>query len=499
MPEKISLPTSFANLIPVPVSALPAEGHFQMNRATQIVVEPNSAELRQIGEYLAERLRPATGFSLPVQGKTEAPADNRLLLSLKDSDPGLGTEGYALTIQPEGVQVSANKPAGLFYAVQTLRQLLPVAIESAAPQPGPWELPAGTILDQPRFAWRGFMLDVSRHFFGVSQVKRVIELMAGYKMNRLHLHLSDDQGWRIEIKRWPNLATFGGSTEVGGGRGGYYTQADYAEIVAYAQSRYVVVVPEIDMPGHTNAALASYPELNCSGSAPDLYTGMHVGFSSLCIRNEITYRFIDDIIGELAAITPGAYVHIGGDEAQATGHEDYLYFVERVQAIVNAHGKQTVGWGEIAQARLLGTTLVQPWHAGNDPAPAIAQGAKLILSPASRVYLDMKYDENTPLGLNWAGYVNTRAAYEWDPASFLPGVPETSILGIEAPLWCETILNIKDIEFMVFPRLLGLAEIAWSPTQGRSWETYRLRLGAHAPRLQALGIHYYPDNEVPWK
>ena len=316
-------------------------------------------------------------------------------------------------------------------------------------------------------------------------------------MNRLHLHLSDDQGWRIAVEAWPELAIHGGSTAVGGGPGGYYTQADYADLVAYARSRYVTVVPEIDMPGHTNAALASYPELNCDGEAPPLYTGVEVGFSSLCTGEEVTYRFVDDVVGEIAALTPGAYFHVGGDEAAATDAAGYVAFVERVQAIVRAHGKQMVGWEEIAQVDLAPNSIVQIWH-GAQIQQVLQQGARVIMSPANRAYLDMKYDESTPLGLSWAGYVDVETAYTWDPATQVEGLSGEGLLGLEAPLWSETLETLADVEFMAFPRLAGYAEIGWSPAVGRSWDEYRLRLAAHGPRLRAMGVNFYPSPQVPW-
>lgn len=341
------------------------------------------------------------------------------------------------------------------------------------------------------------MLDVARHFFGVDDVKRYIDLMAYYKLNRFHMHLSDDQGWRLMIDSWPDLATYGGSTAVGDGPGGYYTQAEYADIVAYAQSRYIVVVPEIDMPGHTNAALTSYAELNCDGQAPPLYTGTEVGFSSLCIDKEITFAFVGDVIREITALTPGPYVHIGGDEAHSTSAEDYLRFIERVQRIVQENGKQMVGWGEIARSELLPTSVVQHWH-GDFAQMAVQQGAKVIMSPASKAYLDMKYDVSTPLGLNWAGYISVQDAYTWDPATQVDGVSEGDVLGVEAPLWSETLETMADVEYMTFPRLPGYAEIGWSPASGRSWDEYRLRLAAHGPRLAALGVNFYRSPSVPW-
>ncbi len=314
--------------------------------------------------------------------------------------------------------------------------------------------------------------------------------MALYKLNRLHLHLTDDQGWRLMIESWPKLAEVGGSTAVNGDPGGYYSQAEYSDLVEYARSRYIDIVPEIDLPGHTNAALASYPQLNCDGKAPALYTGTEVGFSSLCIDSEITYEFLDDVIGELAALTPGPYIHIGGDEAHSTPAEDYRRFMQRVQQIVQAHGKQMLGWAEIAQIELAPGSVVQFWQ-GDFANRAAAQGVKLIMSPADRIYLDMKYDDSTALGLNWAGNIDVERAYSWDPAKLFPDVGEDDILGVEAPVWTETLRTMDDLEFLVFPRLLGIAEIGWSPAAGRSWDEYRQRLTGHAARLEALGVDFY--------
>jgi hexosaminidase len=358
-------------------------------------------------------------------------------------------------------------------------------------------VPAVRIEDRPRFAWRGFMLDTARHFFPPADVRRLIALAARYKLNRFHLGLANDQGWRLEIRSWPRLAEIGGSTQVGGGPGGFYTQEEYAGLAAYAAERFVTLVPEIDAPGHTHAALASYPELNCSAIAPPLYTGIEVGFSSLCIHKELTYRFLADVLGELAALTPGPYLHIGGDEAHATPAEDYAYFIERIQDIVRSCGKQMAGWEEIARSRLLPGTLVQQWKTA-DLQAALSQGARIIASPANRAYLDMKYCPESRLGLEWAGLVEVPDAYQWDPLSEYPTLAENDLAGVEGALWSETIACLEDAEYLAFPRLPGLAEIAWSPRGGRSWEEYRLRLAAHAPRLEALGIHYYPSPHVPW-
>lgn len=492
-------PPSMENVIPKPVSVIAAGGAFSLSANTGVNVEPGTEELKAIGQHLADYINPSTGYGIQVQTTAGAPDEGNIYLTLTGADPSLGDEGYELTITPELVKVAANKPAGLFYGVQTIRQLLPAAIDRSSVQPGPWEMGTGTIKDYPRFAWRGAMLDVARHFFSVRDVIRYVDLLAYYKINRLHLHLTDDQGWRIQIKSWPNLALYGGSLEVGGTPGGYYSQDDYAYIVAYAQSRYITIVPEIDMPGHINAALASYSELNCDGVAPELYTGTEVGFSSLCISKDVTYTFIRDVIGELAALTPGPYIHIGGDEASATDAADYKQFIEQVQPIVEANGKQVVGWEETAQTKLLPASIAQHWNLGEGFAKQAAdQGIKVIMSPADKAYMDMKYTASTTLGLDWAGTINVETAYSWDPATMITGVTENDILGVEAPLWSETLETIDDIEYLAFPRILGYAELGWTPQVERNWNEYKLRLATHGPRLEALGVNFYKSPEISW-
>jgi hexosaminidase len=475
------------NLIPKPVSVTPATGFFVLKETTRVAISPANSELELTARQIADAFALRGGGVISTKDAKEG--DGLISLSL-ENDMDAGTEGYELEVAPEGASIRAGSAAGLFYGAQTFLQLAPVGGNLR-------EIQACTIRDAPRFGWRGAMLDVARHFFRLEDVKRYIDLLAHYKMNRLHLHLTDDQGWRIEIKSWNQLSTIGGSSAVGGGAGGYYTQEEYAELVNYAAERHITIVPEIDMPGHTNAALASYPELNCDNVSPPLYTGTEVGFSTLCTDKELTYKFVDDVIRELAALTPGPYIHIGGDEARATRGDDYIRFVERVQAIVRAHGKQMVGWEEIAQARLLPTTLVQQWT-GDFAARAPDQGAALILSPASLSYLDMKYDETTPLGLDWAGMIDVEKSYSWEPSQVLEDAGEEDIAGVEAPLWSETIVTRQDLEYMAFPRLLGIAEIGWSPAKGRDRHEYFKRLGAHGARLEAMGVNFYRAPGVPW-
>jgi hexosaminidase len=470
-------------VIPEPVTVTPGTGAFVVRASTAVSVTPATPETRRVAAVLARTLGTKVSAS---------PAPVSLLIA-----PGtrLGAEGYELTVTPSAIKLVAASPAGLFHGVQTLRQLLPVQ--------GPRRIKTVHVRDRPRFAWRGAMLDVARHFRSVRDVKRFVDLMALYKLNRLHLHLSDDQGWRIAVAKWPRLATHGGNTEVGGGKGGYYTQAQYEDLVRYAAARYVTVVPEIDMPGHVHAALSSYPKLACDGKPSPLYTGIDVGFSSLCIGKPVTYDFVTDVVGELARLTPGPWIHIGGDEAMATKASDYVHFIDRVQSIVASSGKRLIGWEEIARARLRSGTVVQHWN--TDPAKsalsarAVQRGAKVIMSPAGHTYLDMKYDASTSLGLQWAGYTSVQDAYAWDPARTVPGVGTKDVLGVEAPLWSETVESMRDAEYLAFPRLIGIAEIGWSPARGRSWADYRRRLGAQAPLLDSLRVNFYRAPEVPWQ
>jgi hexosaminidase len=489
---------SKGDLIPKPVSITSTGNYFKLKAGADICIQGESAVLMKIGNYLAESLRPSTGFKLNVISREKVPGSGNIFIKLNGSEPKQVDESYELSITKNLIILSANHPAGLFRGVQTIRQLLPPIIEKKTRQEGLWQIATGTIRDYPEYAYRGAMLDVARHFFGVDDVKRFIDLIACYKMNALHLHLSDDQGWRIEIKSWPELAIHGGSTKVGGGTGGYYTQEQYADIVKYADERFITIVPEIDMPGHTNAALSSYAELNCNGKATELYTGTEVGFSTLCAKKEITYKFVDDVVRELAAMTIGPYIHMGGDESHVTKKEDYIPFVKKVQDIVKSHGKQVIGWDEISLSEINPNTVAQYWANAENAKNAVNKGAKILMSPANKAYIDMKYDSTTVLGLNWAGYIEVDSSYLWDPATLVEGIQKENIIGIEATLWSETVTNMEEIEYMVFPRLPGLAEVGWSPSSSRNWDDYKIRLAKQGERFKAMDINFYQSKLVPW-
>jgi len=517
-------------VIPLPASIELVPGDtFHVTEDMRITYAAGDSPAEQIGRLLARWIGNTVETTPPIvelgaqpatQGPSIGPAPGpEIRLSSAGAMATHGAEGYELTITDSLVELTAAAPAGLFYGAQTIRQLLPPLVEYTAAYPRPLFLPVGRIVDAPRYEWRGAMLDVARHFLPPEDVKRFIDLMVPYKLNRLHIHLADDQGWRIEIPGWPLLTEVGGSTQVGGGPGGYYTAAEYADIVRYASQRFITVVPEIDMPGHTNAALASYAELNCDGVAPELYTGTEVGFSSLCTSDEHTYDFLEDVIREISALTPGPYFHVGGDEARSTEDEEFVAFIERVQEIVQSHGKRLIGWDEVAMTELAPGSLVQLWRplwpepGAPDPDSATAAamavlqdgarravdvGAGFILSPADRIYLDQKYDGSTVLGLRWAGLSDPRRAYDWDPSVIFADIPESSIAGVEATFWSETLGTISDVEYLAFPRLAGVAELGWTPADARDWRDYRRRVGRHGARWTVLGVNFHHSELIPW-
>jgi len=485
-------PIGELHLIPVPVVVTGDRGYLHLDGDSRVAM---SGDVTAEAELLAAVLRRSTGFGFDVVEEEAAAGDIALVLDASQTD--LGDEGYRIEVDAEHATVTAATAAGVFYGCQTLRQLLPTDVESPDFVHGvDWAIPMVAVEDQPRFAWRGYMLDVARHFFTAEEVMGLVDVAAHHKLNRLHLHLTDDQGWRIEIESWPDLTTIGGSTEVGGGEGGWYTQEDYTAIVEYAAARHVTVVPEIDMPGHCNAALASYGELNEDGQPTELYTGDSVGFSSLWLDGEITLQFVEDVLTEVADLTPGPYLHIGGDEAHETDPADYQAFIVDVQAIVADLDRTLVGWEEIGNAPLQAPVVAQYWYDEADALAAAGQGAGIIASPAQHAYLDMIYDLDSHVGTLWAGPSDVQDAYVWDPV--VDGLSEADMAGVEAPLWTETVDLLDDVEFLTWPRLNGHAEIGWSPAEGRTWEEYRVRLAHHGGRMEHWGLEYYRSPLVDW-
>ncbi len=495
--EKINYPRTnltTADLIPMAQSIVPTYSGFGLRAHTQIKISSSDASWIELGNILSQKITEQTGLRLRLADRGQSYIELRQG-PIENSNP----EGYEIQISGQQLQIKSHTAAGAYRGIQTLLQLIPRYSNDTLTGKPIWVIPSGKITDAPQFTHRGMMLDVARHFFSVDEVKRLIDILAYYKYNSLHLHLSDDQGWRIEIKSWPKLTQIGGATEVGGGSSSYYTQQDFKEIVAYAKKHFIQIIPEIDMPGHTNAASLSYPELNGNGKKVQRYTGMKVGFSTLATRKEIVYKFLDDVVREISAISPSPYFHVGGDESNATAKNDYIYFVNRVQKIVQKYNKKMIGWNEIAQANLDPSSVVQFWSKADHARIAAAKGCKVILSPSKKAYLDMKYNKYSKHGLTWSGYITLATAYNWYPESYVSGMPSSSILGLEAPLWSETIDNGAELEYLAFPRAIAYAELGWTKQNRRRWDSFRRRLAAHQYFLDRHQVNYYPSPSINWK
>lgn len=411
-------------------------------------------------------------------------------------------EAYTLTIDADRVLVRAARPAGLFRGATTLIQLLQTALvrgEGEAPV-----LPALHIEDAPRYAWRGVMIDVVRHFFDVDVLKEVIDLAALYKLNALHLHLTDDQGWRLELASRPRLTELSGTSQVGGGPAGFLTRADWEDLLEHAAARRLTLVPEIDVPGHVNAALHAYGELTPSGEPTPLFTGAHVGFSKITLNEPATLPFVRDVFTELAELTPGPYLHGGGDEVDTITPEDYTDFVEALGEVVSGAGKTLVVWQEAAAADLPEGAVVQLWASTLDPSgvrEAAERGHDVIMSPSNHVYLDMKYTPDFPLGLDWSGCVDVRRSWEWDPDVHVDGVEAARVRGVEAPLWTETVATRADLFTMLLPRLVAVAEVAWTDQDVRErggFDGFSRRLAGQVPVWRGRDWAFHPSQDVEW-
>lgn len=490
---------SKAALIPKPLKIIPTNSAFGLDQYTAIYTSQNAGGFEETGLFLAEKIKEAIGLNLSVNKSDAGTVDRIIYINQSDSTENEGKEAYVLTINSDSVIISATTSEGAFRGIQTLRQIIPDISNDTLAEQSIWPIPSGKIIDHPNFGYRSSMLDVARHFFSVGDVKRYIDLLAYYKINTLHLHLSDDQGWRIEIKSWPELTTVGGSTEVGGEAGGFYTQEEYREIVAYAMAHYMTIVPEIDMPGHTNAASVSYPFLNGNGKKPELYEGTQVGFSTFDTRKDTVYTFIDDVIREISEMSPGPFFHIGGDESHVTKKDDYVYFVNKVEKIVQKYGKRMIGWDEVATADVGSSSVAQFWSSEENANLAVGKGMKVIVSPARKAYLDMQYDSLSKFGLHWAAYIPVDTAYTWNPEKYARGLTAENILGVEAPLWSETISTMEELEYLAFPRVIGYSELSWSTAENRDWEQYRERLARQAPFLDRMNVNYYASDKIDWE
>lgn len=518
------------SVIPEPQYAdVKQEESFEIDTATRIVAD---AKARAAAELFATIVRGATGYELPLG--SEPTGTNEIIFTVDasaDYRGGTGNpEAYSIAVRPTAVTVRGASAHGVFNATQTLRQLLPAAIE-ATDVLAFWTIPAVSIVDWPEFSYRGLMIDVARSFLTVKEMKQIIDLATLAKVSKLHLHLSDDQGWRIEITNEGRAADdpidYSVLTEISGatamtergyenepGRTGFYTQDDYSELVAYAAERHITVIPEIDLPGHTIGALVAIPELNTAGSShegtaeqplaqPD--GTAEVGHSYLDPHSEHTYAFARHVLSQIAAITPGEYLHIGGDEplkmTKRYGTEVYLECVAKIAQIVREVGKKPAGWNELAQAQAGPDAMVQFWQGESDHTVEAARaGAKIVLSRGESAYLDQKYHPDFPVGLDWAckGDCDFPLYYSWEPTELVPELTREQIAGVEAPLWSETLRGVSQIFLMMFPRLFATAELGWSNPSSRSLEGFTARIAHVAPRLLFAGGNFYTGEKAPW-
>ncbi len=510
------------DIVPIPEEVRSGDGRFVLDASTAIALaDPADTEARDVVERWAEPLRRASGLALPFAG------DGALRIGVQGEAEGEGRpEGYRLTVGSSGVTVLGTDHAGLFYGLQTLSQLLPVGVaDGARTATGPLELPSVRISDAPRFPYRGMHLDVARHFHGPESVKRYIDLLARYKLNRFHWHLTEDQGWRIQIDRYPRLTEVGAfrpETHVGHGRdefrgdgtphGGFYTKDEIRDVVAYASERYVTIVPEIEMPGHSLAALAAYPELACT-DGPFAVAMTWGVFEDIYCPSDETFEFLQNVLAEVMELFPGELIHIGGDEApkvrweeselvqrlkerEGLADEDEVqsWFIRRIERFLNANGRRLIGWDEILDGGLAPNATVMSWRGTVGGVEAARQGHDVVMTPNSHLYFDYyqsEDQESEPFAIGGFLPLDTVYAYEPVPEELTPA-EATHVLGAQANVWTEYMKTWDHVEYMVFPRLFALSEVVWSARARRDFGHFTARLDWHLDRLDALGANYRP-------
>ena len=504
------------SIIPKPVKMDENPGKFAVTKNTKI--EADSA-LSDIANYLKNLLKPATGFDLQVRGISDGDKTSSVvILKINSKLSDLGPEGYTLQASQERILIEGVEPVGVFYGIQTLRQLLPVEIESTSVlKDKEWHVPCVDIEDYPRFSWRGFMLDVGRHFFDKDLVKKMLDLMALHKMNMFHWHLTEDQGWRIEIKKYPKLIEVGSKrkeTQMGGHLSkksdgipheGFFTQEDIKEIVAYAAKRFIKVVPEIDMPGHIMSALASYPELSCKGGPFDVSTRFGIRKDVCCVGKDSTYEFLESVLNEVIDLFPSQVIHLGGDEVpkerwkectdcqermKKEGIEDEKelqdYFTNRIVDYISSRGRTAMGWNQILSDTLKDDAIGQFWMFNKkEVLEHLKKGRKMVMSDYFHTYLDYSYIM-TPL----------RKTYLYEPVpKKLEKEKHANVLGIETPLWTEWVETLKRLGWQTFPRFTAVAEVGWTPKSEKNFKSFEKRLDFMLTRLDLLGMYHAQKNE----
>lgn len=523
-PTKQAVYNQGINIVPQPMSLTQNDGSFKLNKKTAFYAP--TAEAQTIAGFFATKLTPSTGFPFAV---TEKDGKNSISL-LIDETVQMNNEGYTLDIDNDKAVIKAKTPQGLFYGMQTFLQLLPAEVESATLVNGiAWSVPAVNIKDEPRFGYRGIMLDPCRHFIPVENVKKQLDVLSLFKINRLHWHLTDDQGWRIEIKKYPKLTEIGSKRIEGEGfeYGGFYTQEEIREVVAYAAERFITVVPEIEVPGHELAAISAYPELSCTGEAitPRIIWG--VEDVVLCAGKESTFEFFENVIAEVAALFPGEYFHIGGDECPKTSWEKcplcqkrireeglkgdkehsaeerlQSYFVQRIEKILAKYDKKMIGWDEILEGGLAPTATVMSWRGEAGGIAAANMGHNAIMTPGvNGMYLDTFQGDPKTEPVSIGGLTTLEKTYSYNP------VPDTlvatgkahHIMGVQCNIWSEYMYKTDIMEYRIYPRILALSEIAWTTPENKDYDDFRRRLDNALVRLDAHNINYHiPMPEQPY-
>jgi hexosaminidase len=512
------------NLIPFPAQFNGGEGQFVVNPQTKIIVTAKDAGLKPIAQSLINALKTASKLTLPIAA-TATPTAKNVIYIRQNKALGLGSEGYKLLVSADRVILETATPQGAFYGMQTIFQLLPTAVFSPTPVENiTWAMPVCQIQDKPRFVHRGLMLDVGRYFMPVSFIKKYIDLLAVHKMNVLHWHLTDDQGWRIEIKKYPKLTQIGSKrkeTLVGqysenypqkfDGKeiGGFYTQAEIKDIVKYAQAKYVTIIPEIEMPGHASAALAAYPELGCEPTKKyEVATKWGVMTDVFC-PTEQTFTFLQDVLTEVIPLFPGKYIHIGGDECPKDAwqksafcqelikklnlkdeHELQSYFIKRIEKFVNSKGRAIIGWDEILEGGVALNATVMSWRGIKGGIEAAKQKHNVIMTPNTYYYLDYYQANPAKEPLAIGGYLPIEKVYEYDPSAEFSPEEQKYILGVQGNVWTEYMPTPQQVEYMTFPRATAIAEVAWVPSGGKNFEDFATRLKEHVKRMDYLKVNY---------
>ena len=511
------------SIIPRPNNLAILPGSFTINRQTKILVNSDIGEVKLASDFLLRMLGNALGSDLEVETSAVSKKGSILLMITDDVD--LNEEGYMLQVKPSRIILKARNGRGLFYGVQTIRQLLPPAIENGSEIGQALTVPACTISDEPRFVYRGMHLDVGRHMFPVEYIKRYIDMLALHKMNTFHWHLTEDQGWRIEIEKYPLLTEIGAyrkETLIGHGArppfeydgkryGGYYSREDVKEIVDYAAERFITIIPEIEMPGHALAALAAYPELSCTGGPHEVATRWGVFKDVYCAGKEETFEFLENVLTEVIELFPGKYIHIGGDESPkdrwkecpdcqkriaeeglADEHELQSYFIKRIEKFLIANDRKLIGWDEILEGGLAPEATVMSWRGTEGGIAAAREGHDVIMTPNTYMYLDHYQCEPEGEPLAIGGYSPLEEVYSYDPMPAELSTEEHKyILGVQGNLWSEYLTTPEYMEYMAYPRFFAVGEIGWTDQGLRDFDNFLMRFKNQASRYDNIGVNYF--------